>query len=252
MNDREQNREKTASYKFSMALLFYNEEENIIPVVSSLKDTLTEAGLSFELILVNNGSQDRTPLLIDQLVSRDPVLSKVTVESNRGYGWGALQGLKAARGEWIGFMGGDGQIAPEDVVKLFRSAHPGYDLIKVRRIQRLDGFTRRWVSNIYIMMVCLLFDLPFYDINATPRIFHRSWLGRLEFTSRDWFLDAEMMIKARVLGMKVREIPIIFRKRQGGSSNVNVLTSLEFLKNIARFRLGEEFRQWKIKTRSKS
>ena len=233
--------------RVSLALLFYNEEENVIPVVAVLKDALTGAGMDFELILVDNGSRDRTPDLIHELVSNDPRLKKVTVNENLGYGWGAINGLNAASGEWIGFMAGDSQIDPEDVVKLLNQRQSGCDLIKVRRTLRQDGFIRAWISNMYVMMVSVLFGLPFYDINATPRIFRRQWLDSFMLTSKDWFLDAEILIKAKFLGLTVKEIPIIFRKREAGKSNVNLLTVFEFLKNIVRFRFGKELSQWKRK-----
>jgi len=235
-----------------LALLFFNEEKSVIPAVTSLKDALNQAGINFELILVNNGSTDRTPILIKKLVSSDRRLRQVEIEVNLGYGWGAINGLNAARGEWIGFMAGDGQVDPADVVRLFRESGSGYALIKVKRAQRQDGLIRTWISNIYVMTFCLLFGLPFYDINATPRIFRRSWLEKFQFSSRDWFLDAEILIKTKFLGLTVKEIPIIFRRRERGSSNVNLNTIFEFMKNIIRFRFGKELAQWKRKTRLKS
>jgi len=219
-------------------------------VVDALRNVLTAAGVDFELILVDNGSRDRTAKIIQELISKDSRLKKVTVEKNLGYGWGAINGLRAASGEWVGFMAGDGQVDPADVVRLIRETDSGYDLIKVRRAVRQDGFIRAWISNAYVMIVCLLFGLPFYDINATPRIFRRSWLPKFRLSSRDWFLDAEILIKSSFLKLRVKEIPIIFLKREGGSSHVNLATILEFAKNIIKFRLGKELIQWKRKIRS--
>ena len=238
--------------RFSMALLFYNEEANVVPVVTSLRQALANARLDCELILVDNGSKDRTSALLDELVQGDGRARLVAVPENLGYGWGAIQGLAAAEGEWIGSMAGDGQVDPDDVVRLLRQVSPAYDLVKVRRAVREDGFLRQAVSDIYVMLFCLAFNLPFYDVNATPRIFRRKWLPVLDLTSRDWFLDAEILLKAGVLGFRVKEIPIIFKRRPGGSSNVNFKTVLEFIKNIIRLRLGLELPRWKRKIRSGS
>ena len=236
----------------SLILLFYNEEESVIWVVDDLRNVLDAAGFDFNLILVDNGSGDRTAKLIDDLISEDNRLKKVTVARNQGFGWGVISGLAASEGEWVGYMGGDGQVDPEDVVKLLRLRQSGSDLIKVRRKHRQDGFVRTWISNVYVMMVCLGFGLSFYDINATPRIFRRRWLKQLQLSSRDWFLDAELMIKAEYLGMKVREVPITFQKREGGSSNVTLGTIFEFLINIIRYRFGKELREWKTNSQLKS
>ncbi len=229
----------------SLVLLFYNEEECLVRVVEDLKSALAGAGFNFNLVLVDNGSRDRTPELIRQLTESDPRLIPVTVNENLGFGWGVISGLVTAPGTWIGYMGGDGQVAPADVVRLLELTESGYDLIKVRRKKRQDGFVRSWISNVYVMLSCLTFGLPFYDVNATPRIFRREWLKKFRLTSRDWFLDAELLIKADLLGLTVREFPIVFQKREGGSSNVNLNTILEFFKNIARFRFGKELREWK-------
>lgn len=229
----------------SLVLLFYNEEENVVKVVDDLSSALEEAGFDFSLILVDNGSRDHTPDLIQDLTKENQRLQKVTVERNLGFGWGVINGLAAAQGDWVGYMGGDGQVDPGDVVKLLELRNSGFDLIKVRRTLRQDGFIRAWISNVYVMMVCLFFGLSFYDINATPRIFRRKWLAKLGLMSRDWFLDAELMIKSKSLGLTVREMPIIFLKRGGGSSNVSPGTIIEFLKNIFRYRFGKELKKWK-------
>ncbi len=239
-------------YGFSLVLLFYNEEENVLRVVDELRAVLSGAGFDFNLVLVDNGSRDRTPELIQGLAEKDPRLKRVTVAENLGFGWGVISGLAAADGAWVGYMGGDGQVDPADVVRLLELTGTGFDLIKVRRRERQDGFLRSWISNVYVMLVCLAFGLPFYDVNATPRIFRREWLERFRLSSKDWFLDAELMIKARLLGLTVREVPIVFQKREGGSSNVNLNTIFEFLINIARFRFGKELREWKRASLSKS
>jgi glycosyltransferase involved in cell wall biosynthesis len=233
--------------RFSLALLFYNEEEAILGVISGLQEALDGARADYQLLLVNNGSTDRTPLLIRELTAHDPRLQAVTVEKNLGYGWGAIQGMQAAEGEWVGFMAGDGQVDPADVVRLYRETRPGYDLVKARRAYRQDGFVRGVISDVYVMTLCLLFDLPFYDINATPLVFPREWLKKLDLQSRDWFLNAEIMVKARILHLSIREITSVFRKRKGGKSNVRLATVFEFVFNILKYRLGRELSQWKRK-----
>jgi len=236
----------------SLVLLFYNEEENVVRVVEDLREALDQGGFDFNLILVDNGSQDRTPALIQELIEKDSRLKKVTVKNNLGFGWGVINGLSAAQSSWVGYMGGDGQVDPEDVIKLLNLRQSGYDLIKVRRTLRQDGFIRAWISNVYVMMTCLLFGIPFYDVNATPRIFRKEWLAKFQLSSRDWFLDAELLVKSQLLGLTVQEVPIVFQKREGGSSNVNLGTIFEFLSNIIKFRFGKELREWKRKNLSKS
>jgi len=237
---------------FSLALPFYNEEENIVPVVSQLTAALDRNRLDFELILVDNGSRDRTGELIGDLIASDARLKTAAVPRNLGYGWGVRQGLSAATGRWIGFMDGDAQIEPEDAARFLLSVDDNYDMIKVRRRKRQDGLIRARVSEIYIILFCLLFSLPIYDINAKPVIFKRELLEPLDLTSRDWFIDAELMLKADFLGLTIREIPVIFRRRQAGRSSVRPTTVVEFLKNITNYRFGKELKEWKKNNRLKS
>ncbi|MEA1927657.1 MAG: glycosyltransferase family 2 protein [Candidatus Auribacterota bacterium] len=237
--------------KFSLALPFYNEELNVVRVISGLTEELASAGLDFQLILVNNGSYDRTPDLIRELVRSDSRLKSVTVEKNIGYGWGVIRGLEEAEGEWIGFMDGDAQISPADAVLFLRSVTSDNDMVKVRRRERHDGFIRASLSESYIIFFCLLFGISIYDINAKPVMFKRELFDLLNLTSRDWFIDAELMLKADYLGLEIREVPVIFRKREAGRSNVKPATVIEFLINIARYRFGKELREWKKKTLSK-
>lgn len=231
--------------KFSLALPFYNEEKNIIPVVTQLTNVLDQNGLDFELILVDNGSQDQTGRLMRDLRSADQRLNTVTVPRNLGYGWGVRQGLEAARGRWIGFMDGDAQIEPGDAVRFLLAVGDDYDMIKVRRRKRQDGVIRSRISEIYIILFCLVFSLPIYDINAKPVIFKRELLETLDLSSRDWFIDAELMLKADFLGLNIREVPVIFRRRKAGRSSVKPSTIVEFLKNMTRYRFGKELKEWK-------
>lgn len=231
--------------RFSLVLPFYNEEDGIVPAVTGLKGALEKTGVDYQLVLVANGSIDRTPELLTGLAEGDPRLKPVLVERNRGYGWGVISGLREAEGEWVGFMDGDAQIAPGDVCRFLSEADPDrYDMVKTRRLARRDGFLRARVSEAYVILFCLLFRIPIYDVNAKPVIFRREWLPRLDLSSRDWFIDAELMLKAHHLGLRIREVEMVFHRRSSGRSSVTPATALEFLRNIARNSLGGEFRRW--------
>ncbi len=235
----------------SLAMLFYNEEACVRSVVERMGAALAGAGTDFQLLPVDNGSSDRTPEIIASLAAADSRIKPVTVPKNLGYGWGVINGLRAADGEWIGYMDGDGQIEPEAFLRLVGFCLAGYDMVKIRRARRQDGWLRGAVSDVYVLMLCLLFNLPFYDVNAKPRLFKREWLEELDLSSQDWFLDAEMLIKARVLGMTVGEIKAVFLKRSQGASHVRPATAWEFLRNIVRYRWGGELKLWREKIGSR-
>jgi hypothetical protein len=112
-------------------------------------------------------------------------------------------------------------------------------LFKVRRRFRMDGFARKVVSIAYNMITAVIFPgLGSIDVNGNPKILPREYLDRMQLESQDWFLDAEIMIKARRLGLPVHETNVFAQMREGGSSNVHLSTCLEFVLNLLRYRLG--------------
>ena len=160
---------------------------------------------------------------------------------NRGFGWGVLVGLGAARGRFVGYLGSDGQILPEDVVRAFWAVQPfpqGKVVTKVRRVTRGDGPIRWLVTTIYNRLFWVLFGALTDDVNGTPKFFLREDLATLDLGSEDWFLDAEVMIKAKRLGWKLVEVPVDFLPRTRGRSSVRFKTLFEFLKNLLRWRFG--------------
>lgn len=228
----------------SLAVPCYNEEACIRGTAVDLCRAFAARGIDLELVLVDNGSTDRTGLVIDQLVAEGLPVVKVTVPINQGYGYGVIQGLGGCGGRWVGFLCADGQVDAEDVVRSYQVASRADRdvLVKVRRRFRMDGLDRKLVSVAYNGLAVGLFGgLGSLDLNGNPKLFPRRWLAPLDLQSHDWFLDPEIMIKAKALGLPVVEINVFARSRQGGVSHVKPDTCLEFLKNLLRYRVRGPF-----------
>lgn len=197
--------------------------------------------MDLELVLVDNGSTDATGEIIGQLRDEGLPVVKETVAANQGYGHGVLRGLARCRGRYVGFICADGQVDAQDVAKLFEIARrsPEPKLVKVRRRFRMDGLVRKIVSVGYNVFANILFGgVRSIDINGNPKIFPREYYERMNLQSRDWFLDAEVMIKAKRLGLSVFEVNVLGQLRGGGTSNVRATTCWEFVVNLARARFG--------------
>ncbi len=106
------------------------------------------------------------------------------------------------------------------------------------RITRGDGIKRLVMSTIYNWLFRLLFSLDARDINGTPKLMWRSRFTELELTSKDWFIDAELMIGATQRGFRMAEVQVHFAARDHGASNVRLSTLLEFVKNMLHYRFG--------------
>jgi len=234
----------------SLVIPFYNEENNIQRVVEGLIASFEQASIDYQLILVNNGSIDKSPQMLEALAREKADRIKVVhVKVNQGYGWGIINGLKLADREFVGYMGGDGQIAPAAVVSVFDLiSKENYGLAKVRRVVRNDGAIRKILSVSYNLLVKVIFNVDTLDVNGTPKVFKRELLEIFSPVSKDWFIDTEIMVKAKYLGLKVGEVPVEFQPRKEGKSHVKSTTILEFVRNVLDYEFGRGVREWKRKT----
>jgi dTDP-4-dehydrorhamnose 3,5-epimerase-like enzyme len=232
----------------SLVMPCYNEEECLNATASALAQAFHDEGIDLELVLVNNGSTDRTGRIIDELIADGLPVTKVQIENNVGYGDGILQGLDACRAPLMGYLCADGQVAPADVVRTYQLMEGRAERVmaKVRRRFRQDSWKRKIVSIVYNFMMLGLFGwLGAIDINGSPKIFSRKNFMAMRLRSTDWFLDPEIVLKAKLLGLRTIEIDVEGFARQGGTSNVKRQTILEFLANIFRYRFGSLLREWR-------
>jgi dTDP-4-dehydrorhamnose 3,5-epimerase-like enzyme len=204
--------------------------------------------IALELVLVDNGSKDRTGQIIDELIEEGLPVVKVTIPVNRGYGYGIIQGLQRCSAPFVGYLCADGQVSAEDTVRIYTlvKGSDGRLLVKVRRRFRKDGILRKITSIAYNGLMLGVFGrLEVIDINGSPKIFSREAFRRMRLESEDWFLDPEVMIKAKHMGLISLELNVRGLLRQGGTSNVRVGTVLEFIRNILRYRFSGKILEWK-------
>lgn len=234
--------------RLSLVVPCYNEEACLRPTSCELVEAFTARGIPLQLVLVDNGSQDRTGKVIDELIAQGLPVTKVVVPINRGYGRGILEGLKLCTGPLVGFVCADGQVAASSVAEAYclACAADGPTLTKVRRRIRQDSWKRKLISVAYNLGMQLVFGwLASLDLNGNPKILPREHVLAMALQSSDWFLDAEVMIKSKHLGLRVIEFDVMGQLRRAGKSKVRLFTCWEFLKNMWRFRFGRELRQWK-------
>lgn len=142
----------------SIVMPAYNEEEIVAYTVRRLVQAFDRAGYRLELIVVDNGSRDRTWEIINQLAVELPGVVPHQVVVNEGYGNGVSSGFPLCTARWIGWIPADGQVDAEDVVRLYEAiaATDGRCLAKVRRRFRMDGLLRKIVSISYNAFVWML------------------------------------------------------------------------------------------------
>ncbi len=228
----------------SLVIPCYNEASSVRSTATRIIDSFQAQDIRLQLVLVDNGSADRTGEIIDELIAEGHPVIKETVAVNRGYGHGILSGLQRCTGEYAGFLCADSQVEAADVARVAEVALSSQTpkLVKVRRRFRMDGFDRKVISILYNGLANLVFGgLHSIDINGNPKILPREYLQRMDLRSEDWFLDPEVMIKTKRLGLPVYEFNVLGQMRAEGLSHVRGSTMWEFFLNLMRYRFNSKY-----------
>ncbi|MBI5597912.1 MAG: glycosyltransferase family 2 protein [Elusimicrobia bacterium] len=224
----------------SLVVLCYRSEEAIVPVVDKLHRMFSYFNFPYELILVGNyieGARDRTPQIVAALAARLPNTRAIALPKKGMMGWDMRAGIDAAVGKYICVIDGDGQFPFESIFScLLRIETEDLDLVKTYRVRRDDGLYRTLVSVAYNALFRLLFGGGLRDVNSKPKIFRRDKLRLLDLRTDDWFTDAEIVIRAKELGLKMAEVPIHFYAIDQRTSFVKPGAILEFVGNLWRYR----------------
>jgi glycosyltransferase involved in cell wall biosynthesis len=229
--------------EFSIAVLCYRAEEEIVPFVENLHKIMSLFRFEWELILVANfweGSNDRTPEICQQLAKRLPYVRVLAEPKQGAMGWDMRRGLEACRGKYIGIIDGDGQFPVEAIFSCFaKIKSDNFDVVKTYRIQRHDRAYRRLISTVYNWLFHLLFrgSAKLRDVNSKPKIMTREAYGKMALRSDDWFIDAELILRCIDLNLRIYEIPVEFHSVGGRKSFVKPGAILEFLKHMIEYRL---------------
>ena len=209
----------------SIVLPVYNEAGYVETVVESYKEAL-QGNLPhpFELILVPNGCRDNSAEVCLEMASRDERVR--VVESEKG-GWGRAvkRGLKEARGEILCYTN-LARTDPQDLLKhLLYSIDNPQVVVKAGRKVR-DSWKRRLGTFLYNVECRALFNLSWWDVNGTPKVFPRSFGRLFELTRDDDLIDAEFSMICRREGYRLVELPVYATGRAGGKSTTTYSSAL--------------------------
>ncbi len=232
----------------SLIMPAYNEEDIIRYTIHHLINAFARMGYNLEIIAVDNGSADRTGEIIKEIAVENPGVVYHRVDVNQGYGNGVLKGIPLCTAAWVGIIPADGQVDAEDVVRLFEAVVSANRPVlgKVRRRFRMDGVRRKIISILYNLLILVLWpQIGTLDMNGSPKLLPREVINRMRLTSKDWFLDPEIMIKAHYMGITVIEFNVFARMRGSGVSHVRMETCWEFLRNLLAFRFSNKMADWR-------
>lgn len=196
----------------------YNDEKSIGKLITNAYITLKDLTNNYEVVVVNDGSTDNSPKILENLKKNYKELKIFTHHKNRGYG-GALQtGLKKASKELVFYTDGDGQYDVKELPILFALMSEDVNFINGIKMARHDPSYRIILGNLYSFLVRWFFWLPIYDVDCDYRLIRRSLLTKINLTNTSGAVCVELVKKAQRAGAKFRQVSVHHFERKYGTS----------------------------------
>jgi glycosyltransferase involved in cell wall biosynthesis len=196
----------------------YNDSGTIASLVITALKTARRLTDNFEVIIVNDGSADRTAEIADELARAYPEVRVVHHEGNRGYGGALRSGFAAATRDLIFYTDGDAQYDPAELEALWGALRDDVDLVNGYKISRSDPLHRIVIGRIYHHTVKLLFGLSVRDVDCDFRLMRRSIFDRVSLHKNSGVICLEMMKKIEDAGYRIAEVPVHHYHRAYGRS----------------------------------
>jgi glycosyltransferase involved in cell wall biosynthesis len=218
----------------------YNEEGSVESVVRDGLATLPGFADEIEVIVVDDGSKDRTGEIADRLAAEDPRVRVIHHPRNRGYGGALRSGFEASRNDFIFFTDSDRQFKIEDFPKL-RDALDGVDAVIGYRPDRRDPWRRLFTAWVYKQLIGVLFGSRIRDVDCAFKLFRREVFARVplqQVRSNGAFFSAEMLLLLRSRGIRMREVGIPhYARTVGMNTGASVKITLRAIRDLIRLRL---------------
>jgi glycosyltransferase involved in cell wall biosynthesis len=196
----------------------YNDSGTIASLVITALRTARALTPDYEVIVVNDGSADKTAEILDELARNYPEVRIVHHERNRGYGGALRSGFAAATRELVFYTDGDAQYDPAEMELLWRRFEPGVDLVNGYKISRSDPLHRIVIGRIYHHTVKFLFRLKVRDVDCDFRMMRRSIFEKVHLEKNSGVICLEMMKKITDAGFRIAEVPVHHYHRAYGKS----------------------------------
>jgi glycosyltransferase involved in cell wall biosynthesis len=210
----------------SVFLPCHNEADNLVRVVDNFRSQLDRFASIYEIIIVDDGSRDRTGEIADRLAAADPHIKVVHHPANRGYGGAVISGLQAATLPYVLLCDGDGQFDAGEIAHLLPKV-PRFDVVAGRRVKRADRLMRRLNGQAWTTLVRLLFGVKVSDVDCGFKLFKREFTRDLQLNARGAMISTELMVKVANRGACICEVDVGHLPRLAGEqsgANLRVIT----------------------------
>jgi glycosyltransferase involved in cell wall biosynthesis len=221
----------------SIVLPAHNEAENVASAVEEVSGVARQLEMEYEIILVNDGSTDRTGEIARELEQRTPNFRLVEHHPNRGYGGALKAGFAAATKELIAFYPADKQFVFSEINQLLKRIDQA-DIVSGYRADRRDPFIRKLNALGWNTLVRLLFGYLCRDIDCGFKLFRREILDRVNIVSDGAMIDTEFLAGAKARGYRIVDVPVTHLPRVAGeATGANLKVIAKAFRDLVRFRL---------------
>ena len=204
----------------SIVIPAFNEEDNLGPLFEGIFDVLRDDPDFCELVVVDDGSSDRTAALTLEAARGEPRIRLVKHDRNRGLGASIRTGLSAARGEAVLYT--DADLAFDfTLIPRLLSLLDDNNVVVGRRANRGEGFRRLVLTKGYNTLCRFLFGLRVGDVNFACKLIPRRALGGMKLESEGSFIDAEILLECSRQGFTISEFPLEYYPRTRGRSTLS-------------------------------
>jgi glycosyltransferase involved in cell wall biosynthesis len=217
-------------YTFSIVVPLFNEEENVYPLVDSILTAVRDHSGFLEIVLVNDGSTDRTTEVAQDCAMTFGKIRLIGHDSNKGLGAAIRTGLNASEGDFVLYTDADLPFDFAAIPELLEIAEDNC-IVTGRRLNRGEGWRRLVLTKAYNLIIRLIFGVRHRDINFACKILPKKLIEDWRLGSEGSFIDAEMVLEARRLGFGVKDYPLVYLPRERGLSTLSRPSVIAFIVN---------------------
>ena len=216
--------------QLSVVVPLFNEEESLLPLVERILSHVRPLGIPFELVLVDDGSRDRTAAVLRELSSQVPELVAVLLRRNYGQTAAMAAGFDASRGDVIVTLDGDLQNDPADIPLLLEKLHEGYDLVSGWRHQRQDAAMSRLLPSLLAnRLIARVTGVRLHDYGCSLKAYRREVVDDMNlYGELHRFLPALAFIE----GARITEVKVTHHARRYGQSKYGIDRTFRVLMDL--------------------
>lgn len=215
----------------------YHDEGNLPKLIPVVFDFLSRVSKKFEIIIIEDGSPDKTGEVADSLARHYPYLRVIHHPKNMGYGATLRDGFSSAKYNYVMYTDGDNQYDVREF-EPYLSLLKDVDVLSGYAVTKAVTLRRKFQSVIYNLFIQLLFWTNLRDINCSMKIYKKNVLDSIEIKSASAFIDAEMLIRVRWSNFKIAQFPVTHYKRDRGLASGSKPSLIgNTIKDMIKFRL---------------